>query len=120
MKIITTIVKWTLLFTLAFLNALVAFKYYEWFGPETGLDLPKLTYLNILAIMFIVNKIINMSVLSTGLHSATLSLQGVTTVDGLNDLEERSNGLSISLSIAYHIAALLTFGIGYLIYVILY
>lgn len=38
-----------------FLGAFVAFKSYGWFSPETGLNLPELTYMNILAIVFLLS-----------------------------------------------------------------
>lgn len=36
-----------------FLFAFIVLKVYQWFGPEVGFALPTLTYLNVLAIQFI-------------------------------------------------------------------
>ena len=38
-----------------FFGAFVAFKIYSWFSPHVGFDLPVLTYLNVIAVAFIVS-----------------------------------------------------------------
>lgn len=38
-----------------FLGALVAYKIYGYFSPHVGFDLPELTYLNVLAVAFILS-----------------------------------------------------------------
>lgn len=38
-----------------FLGALVSHKVYEYFSPHTGLEMPEITYMNMLALTFIIS-----------------------------------------------------------------
>ena len=38
-----------------FLRALLGFKAYQWFSPHVGFELPNLTYMNLLALTFLVS-----------------------------------------------------------------
>ena len=52
-KLIKALVVLAISLSLVFFQALFAFKLYNWFGPETGLNLPDLSYLNMVAILFV-------------------------------------------------------------------
>lgn len=50
-KLIKALVVLAISLSLIFFQALFAFKTYTWFGPETGLNLPDLSYFNMVAIL---------------------------------------------------------------------
>lgn len=90
-----------------FWGAFVGFKVYGWFAPETGLELPVLTYLNIVALSFVIG---------TLFRSTESSLKQHFIFEATAD-EDKQDGKFIGILTVYYGLAL---GIAYLMYVILF